>query len=185
MTFRTSPRSRAGLTVLLAALAAAPAFAQARRPTPHEAIERNLGPMSTALRELSLTDAERAQVADVVDRAEAWAAEMVEAEHHRDQGAVQARARRMERLALVLRARVDAMRAEAQAAERERAVVASAERRTQARAALERAAEQRLALERSGAVSTYDLPPPDLDASPASTDASTRGADAQPSAVAR
>ncbi len=105
-------------------------------------------------------------MADITDRAEAWAAEMVEAEHHRDPGAVRARARRIELLARVLRARVEALRANATAAERERAVVASTERRTQARAALERAAEERLVLERGDeAVSTYALPPPDADAS--------------------
>ena len=93
--------------------AVAPALAQSRRPTPREAIERNITPVTAAARELTLTDAERAALADITDRAEAWAAEMVEAEHHRDPGAVRARARRIELLARVLRARVEALRANA------------------------------------------------------------------------
>lgn len=156
---------------------ALPVYAQTRRPTPREAIERNIAPVTAAARDLSLTDAERAAVADVTDRAETWAAEMVEAEHHRDPQAVRARARRIELLARVLRARVEALRANATAAERERAVVASTERRTQARAALERIAEQRLVLERGDdAVSTYALPPPDSDASATATDAAAEAA---------
>lgn len=175
---RLSKSLRAAAFAAFAVCAVAPALAQSRRPTPREAIERNITPVTAAARELTLTDAERAAVADITDRAETWAAEMVEAEHHRDPGAVRARARRIELLARVLRARVEALRANATAAERERAVVASTERRTQARAALERAAEERLVLERGDeAVSTYALPPPDADASVARvTDAAVEAA---------
>lgn len=162
---RFSKSLRAATFAAIAVCAVAPALAQSRRPTPREAIERNLEPVTTALRELSITDAERATLADLSARAEAWAAEMVEAEHHRDHGAVRARAHHIELLARVLRARVEAMRAGAIAAERERAVVAASERRAQARAELERVAEQRLSLARGeAAVSTYALPPPDVDA---------------------
>jgi hypothetical protein len=140
------------------------ALGQSRRATPHEAIERNLAPLTTAARELHLTDAERAQAADVFDRAEACAAEMVEAERHADHAAIRARTRRVELLVRLLRARVEALRAEAVAAERERAALSADERRTQARATLERAAERRIALERTDGVSAFTLPPPDPDA---------------------
>jgi hypothetical protein len=166
---RFSKSLRAATFAAFAVGIVAPAFAQSRRPTPREAIERNLEPVSAALRELSPTDAERATLADVTARAEAWAAEMVEAEHHRDHGAARARAQHIELLARVLRARVEALRADAIAAERERLVVAASEHRAQARAALERVAEQRLWLERGeAAVSTYTLPLPDVDAARAS-----------------
>jgi membrane-bound lytic murein transglycosylase len=169
---RLSKSLRVALFLALSVCVVAPAIAQSRRPTPREAIERNIAPLTAVVRELALSDAERAAVSDVTDRAEAWAAEMVEAEHHRDPSAVRARARRIELLARVVRARVEALRANATAAERERAVVSSNERRTQARASLERAAEERLVLERGDdAVSTYTLPPPDSDASARAADA--------------
>jgi len=154
-------------TILPAALAVAfahGALGQSRRATPHEAIERNLAPLTAAARDLRLTDAERAQAADVFDRAEACAAEMVEAERHADHAAIRARTRRVELLVRLLRARVEALRAEAAAAERERAALSADDRRTQARAALERAAERRIALDRADGVSAFTLPPPEADA---------------------
>ncbi|MFO0646749.1 MAG: hypothetical protein U0326_10960 [Polyangiales bacterium] len=156
---RLSKSLRAAAFAAFAVCAVAPALAQSRRPTPREAIERNITPVTAAARELTLTDAERAAVADITDRAETWAAEMVEAEHHRDPGAVRARARRIELLARVLRARVEALRANATAAERERAVVASTERRTQARAALEHAEERLPVPNAATRPPTYALPP--------------------------
>lgn len=149
---------------LLAALGLGEALAQSRRPTPREAIERNLAPLTAAARDLRLTDDERARTADVTDRGEAAAAEMVEAERHGDHAAVRARARRVELLARLLRSRVEALRAESAAAERERAALTADERRAQARAALERAAERRVALDRADGVSAFALPPPDVDA---------------------
>jgi Spy/CpxP family protein refolding chaperone len=142
-----------------------PLRAQSRRPTPHEAIESNVAPIATTLRELNVTEAERAQLNDILERAELWAADMVQAQHRRDDNTVRDRRRRIEILATVLRARLDSLRAENHAAERERALVAALERRTQARAALERVTERRMILDRGEeAVSTYVLPSPSPDA---------------------
>ncbi len=170
---RRTQRFCAAAFTALAVCAVVPALAQtARRPTPREAIEHHLTPLTTVTRELNLTDTERAAVADVDERAEAQAAEMVEAEHRHHARAVSAGARRIELLAQVLRARVETLRAEAQAAERERAVVEATARRTQARAALERVAEARIALDRGeGATSAWTLPTPDGDAGVAASDA--------------
>ena len=63
---RFSKSLRAATFAAFAVGIVAPAFAQSRRPTPREAIERNLEPVSAALRELSPTDAERATLADVI-----------------------------------------------------------------------------------------------------------------------
>jgi Spy/CpxP family protein refolding chaperone len=142
-----------------------PLRAQSRRPTPHEAIESNIAPIATALRELNVTDAERAHLNDIIERSEMWAADMVQAQHRRDDNTVRDRRRRIELLATVLRARIDSLRAENHAAERERALVAALERRTQARATLERVTERRMILDRGEeAVSTFVLPSPDTDA---------------------
>ena len=162
-------------TLLVAGLVAATlgfggtVLAQTRRPTPHQAIERNLAPFTRALQELQLTEAERAEVNDLVDRAETWSAEMVEAERHGDQGRLRSRERRIEALVRALRARVDAIRAEASAREAEQRLLDAETRRTNARAALERVAERRIALDRAESVSTWTLPAPDADASTQST----------------
>lgn len=163
------PRALSRLCVVLVLLAV-PVAAQSRRPTPGEAITRNLAPVTQAIDALHLTDDERNVVADVLTRAETCAAEMVEAERHADHVAVQARVRRMELLARLLRARVDAARAEAAAGERERALVEADGRRTQSRAALERVAEQRIALDRPVAVSSFTRPE-EPDAAPANAPA--------------
>ncbi len=134
------------------------------RPTPREAMDRALAPLREAQSALSLTDDERTRLRDVTDRGEAWAAELVEAEHHRDQRAVQARSRRIAWLARVLRSRVEAMRAQSEAARVQTAAVALRAAVTERRAARDRASEALVAAERSDPVSTRQLPLPDADA---------------------
>ena len=114
---------------------------------------------------IALTEEERTRVRDVSDRGEAWAAELVEAEHHRDLRGAQARGRRIAWLARVLRARVEAMRAQDQAAQALTATVALRAAVTERRAARDRASEALVAAERQDAVSTRTLPAPDADAS--------------------
>jgi hypothetical protein len=157
-------KSAVAAGVLTYLVFAHPVEAQHRRPTPRETIERNLMPIATTVRALQLTDSEREHTADVLERAEIAAAEIVEAERRGDHAAVRARTRRIDLLSRLLRARVEALRLEATAAERERAVLQAEDRRTQARASLERAAEQRTALERTDGVSAFTLPPAEPDA---------------------
>ena len=57
------------------------AGAQVRRPTPHEGIDRAMTPVTAVLSELHVTDAERAEVADLVTRAEEFATGIVSADH--------------------------------------------------------------------------------------------------------
>lgn len=158
------PSPRVFALLIAGALASGEAWAQSRRPTPREAIERHLAPLTTAARELQLSDDERGQSADVIDRAEAAAAEMVEAERRGDHAAIRARTQRITLLARLLRARVEALRAETAATERERTALSGDERRIQARAALERAAERRVAIDRTDGVSAFALPPPEPEA---------------------
>lgn len=141
--------------------AQAPAPAQARRPTPHQALDRALLPVRRALEEAQATDDERARVEDLVARAEQWAAELVEAEHHNQRPTAQARARRLELAARLLRGRLEALRAEAQAAEAQRAALAAETRRREAQALLERVTERRIDVDRPSAVATVRLPPPE------------------------
>lgn len=147
--------------MLLVALAAPVALAQTRRPTPHEALDRALAPVQSAVQELSLSDEERAGVAEILARAEATAAELVSAEHRRMPDVANARRRRIELLARSVRARVEALRAEAAASREERRAVEAGDRLAVARGALERASERRLAASRGDAVSTWRLPPPE------------------------
>jgi hypothetical protein len=134
------------------------------RPTPREAMDRALTPLREVSVALSLTDDERTRVRDVSDRAEAWAAELVEAEHHRDLRTAQARGRRIAWLARLLRARVESMRAQAGSGASLRATVALRSVVTERRAERDRASEALVAAERQ-AVSTRSLPAPDVDAS--------------------
>lgn len=170
--------SRRSLGATLTALAfTATLSAQTARPTPREAMDRALGPLREAQAALALTDDERTRVQDLADRGEAWAAELVEAEHHRDQRAVQARTRRIAWLARVLRSRVEAMRVQAQAAQAQTAAVALRTAVAERRAARDRASEALVAAERQGTVSTRSLPAPDADAGPlAAGDAATGAA---------
>ncbi len=134
------------------------------RPTPREAMDRALTPLREVSVALSLTDDERTRVRDVNDRAEAWAAELVEAEHHRDLRTAQARGRRIAWLARLLRARVESMRAQAGSGAALSATVALRGVVTERRAERDRASEALIAAERQ-AVSTRSLPAPDVDAS--------------------
>lgn len=135
------------------------------RPTPREAMDRALTPLREATEALSLTDDERTRLRDVSDRGEAWAAELVEAEHHRDLQTVQARGRRIAWLARVMRARVEAMRAQERAAQALTEAVALRIAVTERRASRDRASEALVAAERQDTVSTRALPAPDVDAS--------------------
>lgn len=162
---RSPPRRTIGVTLSMLALTAALGAQTPPRPTPREAMDRALTPLREATEALSLTDDERTRLRDVSDRAEAWAAELVEAEHHRDLRTVQARGRRIAWIARVLRARVEAMRAQAQAAEALTATVALRGAVAERRAARDRTSEALVAAERQDAVSTRALPAPDVDAS--------------------
>lgn len=146
------------LLCTVAALAQTPA-----RPTPAQAIEHALTPVREAA--AGVTDAERARLRDVFDRAEATAAARVEAEHHRDLRGAAAADRQLVWLGRVLRARVEAMRAESAAAESARAVAATRLGNVERRAARDRASEELLAAERTDGVSTRALPAADVDAS--------------------
>ena len=154
-----------GVTLSMLAFSAALAAQTPARPTPREAMDRALTPLREVTVALALTDDERTRVRDVSDRAEAWAAELVEAEHHRDLRTAQARGRRIAWLARVLRARVDSMRAQASAAAALSATVALRGAVTERRAARDRASEALVAAERQDVVSTRALPAPDVDAS--------------------
>ena len=162
---RGLPRRLIGVSLSMLAFSAALAAQTPPRPTPREAMDRALTPLREATEALSLTDDERTRVRHVSDRGEAWAAELVEAEHHRDLRGAQARGRRIAWLARVLRARVEAMRAQAQAAQALTATVALRATVTERRAARDRASEALVAAERQDAVSTRALPAPDADAS--------------------
>jgi hypothetical protein len=132
----------------LAAALAAPAVAHAVRPTPHQLIDQALRPLHDQLGQLNATDAERRDVSDVLVRGEALAAELLEAQHNGATERAQSITHRIELLARLLRGRIEASRAEAQAGESERAALDAEAHRVQARAALERAAERRMALDR-------------------------------------
>jgi hypothetical protein len=162
---RWSPRRSIGVSLSMLAFTAALAAQTPPRPTPREAMDRALTPLREATEALSLTDDERTRLRDVSERGEAWAAELVEAEHHRDLQAVQARGRRIAWLARVLRARVEAMRAQERAAQALTEAVALRATVTERRAARDRASEALVAAERQDAVSTRALPAPDVDAS--------------------
>ncbi len=127
-------------------------------------MDRALTPLREAQSALSLTVDERTRLRDISDRGEAWASELVEAEHHRDQRTVQARTRRIAWLARVMRSRVEAMRAQSEAA---RALTATTALRgvvAERRAARDRVSEALVAAERNDPVSTRRLPAPDADA---------------------
>lgn len=157
--------SRRSLGAILTTLAfTAVLSAQTARPTPREAMDRALTPLREAESALSLTDDERTRLRDVTDRGEAWAAELVEAEHHRDQRTVQARTRRIAWLARVVRSRVEAMRAQAEASRALTAVTSQRGAVAERRAARDRASEALVAAEREEPVSTRALPAPDADA---------------------
>lgn len=100
------------------------------------------------LAQLNATEAERRDVADVLARAEALAAAYVEAQHLGAAERAASLSARITLMARLVRGRIEAARAEVEAAERERAALAAEERRTQARAALERAVERRVELDR-------------------------------------
>jgi hypothetical protein len=163
---RRHPRRAIGVTLPLLAFTAALAAQTPPRPTPREAIDRALAPLREATTALALTADERLRVRDVGERGEAWAAELVEAQHHRDLRAVEARGRRIAWLARVLRARVEAMRSQARSAEALTAAVALRGAVSERRAARDRASEALVAAERGDAVSTRALPAPDVDAGP-------------------
>jgi len=146
------------------------------RPTPREAMDRALTPLREAQASLSLTDDERTRLRDVRDRGGAWAAELVEAEHHRDQRTVQARTRRIGWLARVMRSRVEAMRAQSEAARALTATTALRSVVAERRAARDRVSEALVSAERSDPVSTRRLPPPDVDAGVLATGDAATGA---------
>jgi hypothetical protein len=174
---RGHPRRPIGATLSALAFTAALSAQTPPRPTPREAMDRALTPLREATTALSLSDDERTRVQDVSDRGEAWAAELVEAEHHRDLRTAQARGRRIAWLARVLRARVESMRAQAQAAQALTATVALRGVVAERRAARDRASEALVAAERQDAVSTRALAMPDVDAGAAvAADAPTGGA---------
>ncbi len=144
------------------------------RPTPREAMDRALTPLREAQSALSLTEDERTRLRDVTDRGEAWAAELVEAEHHRDQRTVQARTRRIAWLARVMRSRVEAMRAQSASAQALTATAALRGTVGERRAARDRVSEALVAAERNDPVSTRQLPRPDADSGALTTgDAAT------------
>lgn len=165
-----APRPLVG-TLSMLTFAAALAAQTPPRPTPREAMDRALTPLREATTALALTDEEQTRLRDVSDRAEAWAAEAVEAEHHRDLRTAQARERRIAWLARVLRARVEAMRARSRAAEATAATIALQGEVSERRAARDRASEALVAAERATTVSTRALPPPDADAGVAAASA--------------
>ena len=150
--------------VFLVALATA-AAAQTRRPTPHEALDRATAPVRAALDATTPSDAERRAVEDLLQEAEAAAADLVAAEHRRMPDVAAARRRRLERLAESVRARVEALRAEAAAEVAERRALDAEARLRVARGALERAGERRLSAARGEPVSTWRLPAPEAAAS--------------------
>lgn len=176
---RGHPRRPIGATLSALAFTAALSAQTPPRPTPREAMDRALTPLREATTALALSDDERTRVRDVSDRGEAWAAELVEAEHHRDLRTAQARGRRIAWLARVLRARVGSMRAQAQAAQALTATVALRGVVAERRAARDRASETLIAAERQDAVSTRSLATPDVDAGAAV------GADAPAGGAAR
>ncbi|MEZ4410072.1 MAG: hypothetical protein R3A52_26890 [Polyangiales bacterium] len=133
---------------------------RSRRPTPHQAIDRALRPLREAIDALQPTPEERESLRDVVDRGERCAAELTSAEYRRDADTARARARCVEFLARVARARVEASRAEAAADEAERRLLAAEDRRARARAALDRSSEAQVAASRPDPVSHTTLPAP-------------------------
>jgi hypothetical protein len=143
-------RPLATLTLATALALAVPGVALAVRPTPHQLLDQVLRPIHEQLRQLNATDAERREVADVLSRGEALAAELLAARQQGATARVESLSVRIELLARVARGRIEALRAESEAAERERAALEAEARRVQARAALERAAERRLEVERAG-----------------------------------
>lgn len=145
------------ITLLAVCLATGSAFAT--RPTPHQRLDAVLRPITEQLTQLQATDAERHDVADLTSRAEAIAADLVEAQQHAAPDRVTALTHRIELLARVVRGRIEAQRAEAQAMAREQAALDAEARRVQSRAALERAAERRLEIERGGALQTSSSSP--------------------------
>lgn len=142
---------RASLALACLCLAPAPAWSAApapRIPTPHERLDRALTPVQRVLDELRVTPEERASLSDVLQRGEALAAEQVESTQRAEHARAAAAERSIAILARWTRARIEAVRAERAATEREqRASDAEASAR-QARGALERAAERRLVLDR-------------------------------------
>jgi hypothetical protein len=170
---RGHSRRTIGVTLPLLAFSAALAAQTPPRPTPREAIDRALTPLREATTALALTADEQLRVRDVSERGETWAAEIVEAEHRRDQRTVGARVRRIAWLARVLRARVEAMRSQARSAETLTAAVTLRGEVTERRAARDRASEALVAAERGDGVSTRALPARDVDAGP-SADAGAR-----------
>lgn len=120
----SSPRVFAWTLAL--SLSSTAAWAQPRRPpTPHESIERAMAPVREAIDAASPSDDERAALRDVLQRAETWAAELVEAQHRHDLGAIRDRTRRLAVLARIVAARVEALRTERQADAAEQAAQAA------------------------------------------------------------
>jgi hypothetical protein len=130
------------------ALGAIPA-AHAARPTPHQLLDRALQPLQEQLAQIDATEAERREVADLLARGEALAAELMEARHRGATARAESLTRRIAWLARLARGQIEALRAEAEATAREQAALEAELQRVQARAALERAAERRLEAERA------------------------------------
>jgi hypothetical protein len=139
--------------------------AWAVRPTPHQLIDQALRPIREQLAQLNATPAERREVADVLERGEALAAELLEAQRAGSTERSQSITRRIELLGRLVRGRIEASREEVQAVESERLALDTDARRVQARAALERAVERRLELERAAVAA----PSPAANPAPANT----------------
>ncbi|MBL8678332.1 MAG: hypothetical protein JNK05_04160 [Myxococcales bacterium] len=136
---------------VLAGLAGAPASwaaAPVRRPTPHQRLDAALAPVQQVLDELRITEAERRSLSDALARGEELAAEQVESRQRGEHSRAAATERAIAILARVVRGRIEAMRAETLADERERAASEAEASAQQARGALERAAERRMVAER-------------------------------------
>jgi hypothetical protein len=119
-----------------------------RRPTPHQRLDAALAPVQRVLDELRINDGERRSLSDVLARGEALAADQVEARQRGEHSRAAGVERSIALLARVVRGRIEAMRAEALADERERTASESEAGARQARGALERAAERRMVAER-------------------------------------
>jgi hypothetical protein len=145
----------------------------ATRPTPHQRLDAALHPITEQLDALHVTDAERHDIDDVMQRAETVAADLVTAQQRGATDRVTALTRRIELLARIARGRIEAQRAEAQAVAREQAALEADARRVQSRAALERAAERRLEIERGGALQTSSSAPASSGALPSVAPASS------------
>ncbi|MDP3277999.1 MAG: hypothetical protein Q8Q09_22630 [Deltaproteobacteria bacterium] len=150
----TQLRWSAGALAAALTVAASSAHAVNPRPTPAQRLDTALGAVTEALTALHVTEPERASLQPLWVRAEAVAAEQVEAARRGETARERTAQRTIELLARVVRGQIEAMRAEAEADAAEQRASESSDRARVGQALVERAVERHMLATRAPAAST-------------------------------